>query len=45
MIKEVLEYKFNNGVEFDEFIIKVLERLKALRYAKKVIVEIRCENL
>gem|GEM_PF-4064050 len=38
----VLEYNCNNE-DFERFLIEVLERLKALRYSRKVIVEIISE--
>lgn len=38
----VLEYNYDSE-DFERFLIEVLERLKALRYSKKVVVEIVSE--
>ncbi|NPA71113.1 MAG: hypothetical protein GXO26_09935 [Crenarchaeota archaeon] len=39
-VTEVLIYEPNDGLSFEEFLIMVLERLKAARYCRRVKVEI-----
>ncbi|NPA99837.1 MAG: hypothetical protein GXO10_00510 [Crenarchaeota archaeon] len=39
-VTDVIVYDSNNDLSFDEFLIMVLERLKAARYCRRVRVEI-----
>ncbi|NPA23251.1 MAG: hypothetical protein GXO23_03030 [Crenarchaeota archaeon] len=43
-ITEVLVYDANDDVSFEEFLVMVLERLKAARYCRRIRIEIVREN-